>query len=193
MGEGRHVWTHVETLALIDVWEDKFNKLRAQRRTAQVHEEIKQALSDVNIHKSIRQIVVKIDNMTQKYRKTKRSGKKNPTWVYFKRLDNFLGSPSKCPRKFEEQDEDETPEECKMSDFLNANNDQNQCSTISITNVQGSEWRSESETNLQLTAESTNSAFSSNRNEFLSIITYQLEVQKQSLQVLEKMISLLKK
>ncbi|GFY39313.1 hypothetical protein TNIN_74321 [Trichonephila inaurata madagascariensis] len=193
MGEGRHVWTHVETLALIDVWEDKFNKLRTQRRTAHVHEEIRQELSDVNIHKSIRQIVVKIDNMTQKYRKIKRSGKKYPTWFYFKRLDKFLGSQSRYPRKLEEQDGDETPEEIKMSDFLNVNNDQNQCSTISITNVQGSEWRSESETTLQLTAESTNGEFSSNRNEFLNIITYQLEVQKQSLQVLEKMISLLKK
>ncbi|GFT27445.1 hypothetical protein NPIL_127761 [Nephila pilipes] len=99
MGERRHVWTHHETLALIDTWEDKFNLLRCQRRTAHVHEEIRQALAALNIDKSIRQIVVKIDNMTQKYRKTKHTGKKNPTWAYFKRLDSFLGSPPQKIRR----------------------------------------------------------------------------------------------
>ncbi|GIY87859.1 hypothetical protein CEXT_180501 [Caerostris extrusa] len=78
MGEGRHVWARFETLALIDIWKEKFSLLRSQRRTAHVHEEIRQALAALNIHKSIRQIVVKIDNMTQKVQKNKKRWKKEP-------------------------------------------------------------------------------------------------------------------
>ncbi|KAG8196676.1 hypothetical protein JTE90_006585 [Oedothorax gibbosus] len=179
--EGRHMWSHTETLALIDAWEERYDVLRSQRRTAHVHEDIRLALASLNIDKSIRQIVVKIDNLTQKYRKTKYSGRLNPTWIYYKRLDKFMSYPTRYSRRFDAE-EDACNDD---SDFAeNGKNDQDPC-TSAATN--GWDDNCDVDSTLPMPGQDLHTY----RLELLGIISHQLEVQKQSLAVQEKVIALM--
>ncbi|GBM17557.1 hypothetical protein AVEN_121449-1 [Araneus ventricosus] len=173
MAEGRHVWKHHETLALIDVWEEKFFLLKTQRRTSYLHDEIKQTLAARGIHKSIRQIVVKIDNMTQKYRKTKCEGKQNPYWIYFRRLDSFMGKLASSV-KMEIMDEDEKPEEITL-DLTIVNAPQNQNPPIQIASIQGSHCEPDSSRELFIRNPVTD--FSNHhQNEVLNVLKHCLSI-----------------
>ncbi|CAL1292597.1 unnamed protein product [Larinioides sclopetarius] len=186
MAEGRQVWKHYETLELLNVWEEKFYLLKTQRRTAYLHDEIKQALAARGVHKSIRQIVVKIDNMTQKYRKTKNEGKQNPVWIYFRRLDSFMGKLANSV-KMETTDEDEKPEDTVTLDVTNVSAPKNQNPPIQIASIQGSHCEPDSSQEL-LNGNPVANFSNNHQNETVKM----LHVLKRCLSTQEKVVDLMK-
>ncbi|XP_035228365.1 uncharacterized protein LOC118200517 [Stegodyphus dumicola] len=189
MAEGRHLWTYSETMALIDAWEKRYNLLKGQRRTAHLHEEIKQVLHSKNIQKSVRQIVIKIDNLTQKYRKT--LPKSNPSWIYFKRLDKFMRGTSENTEEAivhmkSERSSSDQPEYTDVSN--EAYGSHQNLANISILNVEGNAAMRQ--------FEGPGHYFHSKGkqrhylNEMLSIIYRQIEVQKQAICIQEKFVTM---
>ncbi|XP_015928713.1 uncharacterized protein [Parasteatoda tepidariorum] len=196
MAESRHLWTHAETIALIDVWEQRYEQLRSQRRTAHVHEEMQAALCAINIEKTIRQIVVKIDNLTQKYRKTKSSGKHNPTWIYFKRLDSFIDRRHSRRHETNNNYDDQVTNDITKIDEASAVSGagMGQYPSISIANFQGHDWRNACAAIDLSTKMNRNAAYEEElagyRLELLSVISSLVEIQRHSLAVQEKIITL---
>ncbi|GBM45746.1 hypothetical protein AVEN_242789-1 [Araneus ventricosus] len=184
MAEGRYGWKHNETLALIDVWEEKFFLLKTQKRTAYLHDEIKQALAARGVHKSIRQIVVKINNMTQKYRKTKFEGKQNPSWIYFKRLDKFMDKLESSPVKTEIMDDDEKSEDIIILDVIAQ---QNRNLPKEISSIQGAHCDSGS--SQELLNGNPVAGFSNHQeNEVLNVLKHYLSIHEKVVDVMKDIL-----
>ncbi|GIY87860.1 hypothetical protein CEXT_180511 [Caerostris extrusa] len=80
----------------------------------------------------------------------------------------------------------------ESSDVVDTNSNPSQCSTIAISNIQGSETQNESDTDTSANGISTFSFVSNYQDKLLRILSNQLEIQKQSLAVQEKLIALMK-
>lgn len=61
-------WTESETRALIQVWEDNLQDLRRQKRNAGVYDTMVLHLGRLEIHRTRKQVIAKIDNLTHMYR-----------------------------------------------------------------------------------------------------------------------------
>ncbi|KAG0444836.1 hypothetical protein HPB47_013329, partial [Ixodes persulcatus] len=57
-----------ETRALIQVWEDNLQDLRRQKRNAGVYDTMVLHLGRLEIHRTRKQVIAKIDNLTHMYR-----------------------------------------------------------------------------------------------------------------------------
>ncbi|GBM45737.1 hypothetical protein AVEN_242783-1 [Araneus ventricosus] len=166
----RYTWKHHETVSLIEVWEEKFFSIKNKRT---LYKEIKNGLADRGVHKSIRQTAMKINNMTQKYRKSKFEEKQDLSWIYFRRLDNFMGKPASSDKK-EIMDEDEKPEDIITLDVIYSQNPQ-----IEIASIQGSSSQ-------ELLNGNSEAGFSNHhQNEVLGVLKHCLSVQ-------EKVVDLMK-
>lgn len=115
-------------------------------------------------------------------RKTKYSGRLNPTWIYYKRLDKFMSYPTRYSRRF-----DADPDYQEDSD-AGARTEEDAGPMPGPSGVPaGQEWPCEVDSTLPLPGQDIHSY----RMELLGIVSHQLEVQKQSLAVQERVIALM--
>ncbi|XP_064472709.1 myb/SANT-like DNA-binding domain-containing protein 1 isoform X2 [Ornithodoros turicata] len=95
MSEGRTSWSEAETRALINLWEANLSNLRRQKRNGKVYQQITDKLRGVGIVKNKKQVHGKIENLTQKYRRVRRSmgtGSGAVSWPFYWDIHKFLGS-----------------------------------------------------------------------------------------------------
>lgn len=91
-------WTLEETKILIDIWENNYQYLRSMKRNKSVFDKMAEDLKEFGIERSTKQIQMKIDSLTQMYRRTKReltTGSAPPKWPLYLKVHHILGqSPS---------------------------------------------------------------------------------------------------
>ncbi|KAF8782176.1 hypothetical protein HNY73_012498 [Argiope bruennichi] len=173
----RHAWKHEESSALIDIWKEKFFLLKNKKGTAHVYEEIKEALAARGIHKSVRQIILKIGNMTRKYRKMKSEGEQSSSWIYFERLDRFLGKAESNPVKKEVIKKSNKFQDIITLDEISASVPQNQNAHIQTDNIQESHQELDSSPEL-LNENPAVGLVDDRQNEMLSVLKHFLSVQE---------------
>ncbi|XP_037942943.1 uncharacterized protein LOC119675803 isoform X2 [Teleopsis dalmanni] len=91
----RYVWNPAAEQALFELWESNLKHLTQTRRKGHIYNEISEQLSSIGFYHSAREVQVKINNMTQKYRKENRkiksSAESQSMWIHYERVKRIIG------------------------------------------------------------------------------------------------------
>ncbi|XP_036346751.1 uncharacterized protein LOC118756061 [Rhagoletis pomonella] len=82
-------------LAILELWEDRVGEPRGLRRNALVYAEMAADLAELGYTHNARDVQVKLQNFSQRYRKEKAemgpSGGSPSTWVHYERVHQIIG------------------------------------------------------------------------------------------------------
>ncbi|XP_028966921.1 uncharacterized protein LOC100898295 [Galendromus occidentalis] len=121
----RRQWRESETMMFIRSWEKHHDALKSHRRNAHIYEKMRDELAQNGLNVTTQQIKVKIDNLTQAYRRTMRGAPLRGGDIrWFQYMHRFLGdnfiyqSDSSdepvalvCPKRSAVGNSQQTPEE----------------------------------------------------------------------------------
>lgn len=121
----RRQWRESETMMFIRSWEKHHEALKSHRRNAHIYEKMRDELSQNGLNVTTQQIKVKIDNLTQAYRRTMRGAPLRGGDIrWFQYMHRFLGdnfiyqSDSSdepvalvCPKRLQQEEQERCSQE----------------------------------------------------------------------------------